>query len=268
MGNCNQTGGREPYAPVAGHLAARSRRGTAARQGKDAARSILLALMPLSLCARPCAAAPSFYGTTGLFAAPVAAVPPRGTWALGSNYVGRDFRPGASVIAKGTIANYFSVTLLPRVECTLVLTNYEGKLGTRNLKNGLTPDFALGGYTVDRTFSAQWLAVTQRGPRPALAFGARDIFGRSVKHLHAQYGVLSYNRGPVTLSAGFGTQALHGPFGGIEYAVIPKLSLIAEGLHGQTNGGLRVAPLKDVQMDMAFMGFHELAGGLSYRRRF
>jgi hypothetical protein len=228
----------------------------------------LLALLPLSFGAAPCMAAPSFYGTTGLFASPVAAVPARGTWSVGSNYVGRDFRPGASVIAKGTIANYFAVTMLPRVEMTLVLTNYEGKVGTRNLKNGLTPDFSLGGYTVDRTFSGQWLAVTQHGDRPAIAFGARDILGRSVKHLHAQYGVMSFQRGKLMLSAGLGTQALHGPFGGIEYAILPRISAVAEGLYGQTNGGFRLVPLKDFQMDLAMMDFRSLAGGLSYHRRF
>jgi hypothetical protein len=240
------------------------------RQSKKLYRQVpvLLALLPLSFCAATCLAAPSFYGTTGLFASPVAAVPARGTWSIGSNYVGRDFRPGASIIATGTIANYFTVTMLPRVEMTLVLTNYEGKLGTRNLKNGLTPDFGIGGYTVDRTFSAQWLAVTQHGDRPAIALGARDIFGRTVKHLHAQYGVMSFTRGKLSLSAGLGTQALHGPFGGFEYAILPRVSAIAEGLYGQTNGGLRVVPLKNLQMDLAMMDFRSLAGGLSYRRRF
>ena len=62
--------------------------------------------------------------------------------------------------------------------------------------------------------------------------------------------------------------ALQGPFGGAEYALTPRVSAIAEGLHGQANGGLRLVPLKDVQLDMALMGFRSLGGGLSYRRRF
>ena len=229
----------------------------------------LLALIGVALVgAAPAHGAPSFYGTSGLFATPVAAVAPPGAWSLGSNYVGRNYRPGASSISQGTVANFFTLTLFPRLEITAVLTNYEGKLGTRNLNHGLTPDYDLGGYTVDRTASAQWLAFPQRGYRPALAFGLRDFLGRPAKHLQAQYAVMSLNRGHLTLSAGAGTLALRGPFGGAEYALTPRVSAIAEGLHGQANGGLRLVPLKDVQLDMALMGFRSLGGGLSYRRRF
>jgi hypothetical protein len=236
--------------------------------GNKRSPALLILLPGIIFSVAPAFAAPSFYGTTGLFASPTAAVPARGTWALGSNYVGRDFRPGASSIATGTVANYFTLTMFPRLEFTVVLTNYEGKLGARNLNHGLTPDFNLGGYTVDRTVSTQWLALTQHGSRPAVAFGFRDLFGRTQKHVRAQYGVMSFSQGKLTLSAGLGTEALHGPFGGVEYAIIPRVSAIAEGLRGQTNGGFRVVPLKDLQMDLAFMGFQSLGGGLSYRRRF
>jgi hypothetical protein len=218
--------------------------------------------------AAPAQAAPSFYGTTGLFASPTAAVAPRGAWSLGSNYVGRNYRPGASSISQGTVANFFTLTMFPRLELTVVLTNYEGKLGTRNLNHGLTPDYDLGGYTVDRTASAQWLALSQRGYRPSLAFGLRDFLGRPAKHLQAQYVVMSLNRGRLTMSAGVGALALRGPFGGMEYSFTPRLSVIAEGLHGEANGGLRLQPVRDVQMDLALMGFRSLGGGLSYRRKF
>jgi hypothetical protein len=275
MGNWSHRGSQEPRVPtgVESAGAASSRVGGRNHERAGVRRACgpvtaLAIVVPLAAGAVPCAAAPSFYGTTGLFASPVAAVPGRGTWSLGSNYVSRDFRPGASSISKGTIANYFAVTMLPRVELTLVLTNYEGKLGARNLTTGLTPDFNLGGYTLDRTVSTQWLAVTQQGARPAIAFGMRDIFGRAVKHLRAQYGVMSFARGRVSLSAGLGTQALHGPFGGVEYAIIPQVSAIVEGLHGQSNGGFRLMPIRNVQMDLAMMGFRSLGGGLSYRRRF
>jgi hypothetical protein len=220
------------------------------------------------IAAAPAPAAPSFYGTTGLFSTPTADATPRGAWAIGSNYVGRDYRPGASSISKGTVANFFTLTMIHNLELTIVLTNYEGKLGTRTLSHGLTPDFNVGGLTLDRTASMQWLALPQRGERPSLAFGMRDFLGRSVKHLHAQYGVVSLNRGRLTLSTGWGTQALSGPFGGVQYALTPQVYAIAEGLNNQKNGGLRLIPLKDLQLDMALMGFHQLGGGLSYRRRF
>jgi hypothetical protein len=212
-------------------------------------------------------AAPGFYGTTGLFSTPTAAVAPRGAWSAGANYVGRDFRRGASSISDGTVAHSLTVTLLPRVEVAAVLNNYEGKLGARRLDQGLSPDRDLGGYTVDRMVAVHWLASEQRGSRPAIAFGVRDLFG-TMKLLKAQYGVASLRRGNLTVSAGVGTRILRGPFGGVEYSFGPRVTAIVEGLTGQVNGGLRIEPFKNVQLDTAFMGFRSLGGGLSYRRRF
>ena len=37
---------------------------------------------------------------------------------------------------------------------------------------------------------------------------------------------------------------------------------------GQVNGGLRLYPVRDIQVDFAMMGFRSLGGGASYRRRF
>jgi hypothetical protein len=114
----------------------------------------------------------------------------------------------------------------------------------------------------------QWLALTQHGDRPSLAFGLRDFLGRPQKHLQAQYAVMSLRHNRLTVSAGVGTLALRGPFGGLEYALTPRVSAIAEGLRGNANGGFRLIPLRDVQMDLALMGFRSLGGGLSYRRKF
>lgn len=217
--------------------------------------------------ASPSLAAPGFYGTTGLFATPVAAVAPRGAWSAGANYVSRDFRPGASSISKGSVAHCFTLTLLPRLELAAVFTNYEGRLGARNLNHGLTPDRDLGGYTIDRMVTAQWLVLPQRDARPAVALGIRDITG-TVQLFKAYYGVTSLRRGRLTVSAGLGTGLLHGPFGGAEFALTPGVTAVAEGLHGQVNGGFRLVPLKDFQLDAALMGFRSLGGGMSYRRRF
>src|SRR5438132_12835424 len=106
-----------------------------------ALRAVSAVPVMLWAAAGPAQAAPSVYGTTGVFVTPVAAVAPRGAWSLGSNYVGRNFRPGASSISNGTVANFFTLTMFPRLELTVVLTNYEGKLGSRNLNHGLTPDY-------------------------------------------------------------------------------------------------------------------------------
>jgi hypothetical protein len=215
----------------------------------------------------PCQAAPSFYGTTGLYETPVAGVAPRGSWSLGTTYVGRDYRPGASSISPGTVANAFTVTLLPRLELGIVLTNFEGKLGVRRRNRGLSADYGIAGYTVDRSAMMQWLVVTQKGSRPSMAVGVRDLFG--IQQLQqAQYGVTSFRRGRLQLSAGLGTKALHGVFGGAEFAITPRVTSIVEQLHGQWNGGFRLMPLRDFQLDAALMGFRSLGGGLSYRRRF
>ena len=70
------------------------------------------------------------------------------------------------------------------------------------------------------------------------------------------------------ISAGLGTQDLHGPFGGAELAVTPQVSAILEGMNGQINGGVRLVPIKNWQLDFAMMGFRSPGGGGSYRRRF
>src|SRR5436309_14555737 len=98
---------------------------------------LALLALPMALWAGPSSGAPSFYGTTGLFAIPTAQVAPRGAWSLGANYVDRDFRRGASSISNGTVAHCLTLTLIPRVEVAAVLNNYEGKLGTRRLDHGL-----------------------------------------------------------------------------------------------------------------------------------
>jgi hypothetical protein len=215
----------------------------------------------------PCHAAPSFYGTTGLYETPTAAVAPRGAWSVGTTYVGRDYRPGASMISPGTVANAFTVTILPRVELGIVLTNFEGKLGIRRRNRGLSPDYGIAGYTVDRSAMAQWLVLTQKGSRPAMAVGVRDLFG--IQQLQqARYAVVSWRQGRLMVSAGLGQQALRGIFGGADFAITPHVTSIVEQLHGQWNGGFRLTPFRDIQLDTALMGFHSLGGGLSYRRRF
>jgi hypothetical protein len=171
-------------------------------------------------------------------------------------------------LASGTVNNAVTLTMLPRLELAIVLTNYEGKFGTRKLSHGLSPDYNLGGYTVDRMANAQWLAREQHGALPALALGMRDIFGRVAKHQKAIYGVTRWQAGQLTLSAGLGDRALRGVFGGAQWALTPQVAAIVEGLHGTANGGFRLLPLKDFQLDAALVGFHSLGGGLSYRRRF
>ncbi len=218
-------------------------------------------------------AAPSFYGTTGLFAVPTAAVAPRGAWSLGASYVEKDFRPGAASDANATVAHHFTMTLLPRLEVTALLNNFEGHPGAQRLDTGPTADHNLAGYDVDRMIGAQWQVRRQKGSTPAVSLGIRDIFGTD-QQLRTQYGVTSLTltpfgaTRPMTLTLGVGTRMLGGAFGGVEFALHPRASAIIEAMRGQTNGGLRLSPLKNIQLDAALMGFRSLGGGMSYRRRF
>jgi hypothetical protein len=121
--------------------------------------------------------------------------------------------------------------------------------------------------------AVHWLALKQNGRRPALAFGVRDVFGTD-QPLRAQYGVASWSLTPLgadrplMLSAGVGTRSLHGPFAGAEFQFDRHASFLLEGMRGMVNGGFRVVPLRNFQLDAAFMGFRSLGGGLSYQRRF
>src|SRR5262249_31251586 len=138
---------------------------------------------------------------------------------------------------------------------------------------GLSPDRNLGGYNVDRMVSTQWLAVTQRGSRPAFVLGVRDVFGTD-QMLKTQYGAASWllsafgKPQQLSVTVGAGTRILHGPFGGAELSLTPQVSAVVEALTGQVNGGFRLEPIKSWQLDVAMMGFRTLGGGAAYRRRF
>jgi hypothetical protein len=218
-------------------------------------------------------AASSFYGTTGLFATPSAAIAPRGAWSASANYVSRDFRPGAASYSKGTVAHSLALTLLPRVEVAAVLNNWEGKLGAQRLNAGPSQDFDLAGYNTDRMIAVHWQAMRGEGSRPSVAIGVRDLFGTS-QPLRSQYAVASWalasraSDRALTLSAGLGTRHLGGLFGGVEYQVERRATLVCEAQRGQVNGGVRLVPFKNVQIDAAAMSFRSFGGGLSYRRKF
>ena len=141
------------------------------------------------------------------------------------------------------------------------------------MRTGPSADFPLAGYNADRMVALHWMPMQARGQRPAVAIGVRDAFGTD-QPLRAQYAVASWQltplgaARPLTLSAGVGTQQLGGPFGGAEFHFDRRATFILEALRGQVNGGFRLVPLRNFQMDAAFMNFHSLGGGLSYRRQF
>ena len=121
--------------------------------------------------------------------------------------------------------------------------------------------------------AVHWHAMRGEGGRPSVALGVRDLFG-SDQPLRASYAVASWaitpfgEDRPLTVSAGAGTRHLGGPFGGVAYQVDRRAILVFEALRGQVNGGFRLVPLKNFQIDAAAMSFRSLGGGLSYRRKF
>ena len=121
--------------------------------------------------------------------------------------------------------------------------------------------------------AVHWQAMRGEGSRPSVAIGVRDLFGTS-QPLRSQYAVASWalasraSDRALTLSAGLGTRHLGGLFGGVEYQVERRATLVCEAQRGQVNGGVRLVPFKNVQIDAAAMSFRSFGGGLSYRRKF
>lgn len=225
----------------------------------------IIGLITLALLAPRVGADPGFWGTSGLLNTPSAEVTGRGAWDVGANYAGKRFRPGVRNGASGTVNQYFSLGLLHHLEVAAVLTNQEGRLGARrddNPKDGGEP-----GFITDRHAAVHWLALTERGARPALAVGSPDILGASAIY-KGYYAVAGKHWGAAQVNLGVGTNLLHGPFGGVQYRLESGPILLLEALRGQVNGGVRWRPSRNFQLDLAAMGFRSPGGGLSYHRRF
>jgi hypothetical protein len=227
-------------------------------------RPLFLAAMALAAAAvaGPVAADAGFFGTSGIFIAPTAEVRPRAAFAAGANYVPARYRGGAMTGSSGTMAQYLAVGLLDNVEISAALLNLQGKLGIQRLPSTNTQD----GWNVDRTFSIHALAYKGRLGTPSFAVGARDVFGDAV-HNRAYYAVATQGLGPVRLSAGYGTDSLGGVFLGLEAPLGPRGRALIEQVDGNTNVGLRWQLFSGLQADVAMMGGHSLAGGLSWRSR-
>jgi hypothetical protein len=226
------------------------------------ALSAALLQIPLAPAAQ---AAPGFLGTSGVLNTPSAEAMPRGDWSLGANYVGKEFRPGVRNGAAGTVNQYFVMGLVPRLEVAAVVTNQEGRLGARRVDN--PADGGEPGFIVDRHAAVHWLALQERGARPALAVGSPDLLGASQLY-KGYYAVLGKHWGAAQVNLGVGTNLLHGPFGGVQYRLRSGPTLLLEGLRDEINGGVRWRASRNFQLDLAVMGFRSLGGGLSYHRRF
>jgi hypothetical protein len=102
-----------------------------------------------------------------------------------------------------------------------------------NIESGLGEDY---GSNKDKAFDLKYQLFPECRWLPALAFGAHDLFG--TQQFEAQYVVLSRQVFPFDFTLGVGRKRLHGAslpvvdelgvFGGIEFALHPRLSLMAE----------------------------------------
>ncbi len=156
---------------------------------------------------------------------------------------------------------------------------------------GLSPNLEvgvafIGNDTSNFTISSKYRVVSETATAPALLIGVFDAAG-SANFLSADpslYIVLSKNitgfasdatnspQNPMRATIGVGSGVFNGFFAGLDYALQPKLSVIAEfnggnigGSKNLFNAGIRYAALPQLRIDAAFVGFKQIALGASYR---
>src|SRR5438876_746843 len=107
-----------------------------------------------------------FFGTSGLFLAPTAEARPRGSAAIGANYVNAEYRRGVFAGSSGNVAQYVSVSILDNVECSAALTNLQGRLGAQRQSSAVASQ---DGWNVDRSFHLHALVHQGRLGTPSFA---------------------------------------------------------------------------------------------------
>lgn len=176
--------------------------------------------------ARGASAAPSFSGGPGLFDVPTATAFPEGEMVLSVNEArSPDSRPDTRWQRNGML----TVAFLPRLSLT-------GRAAVR-----VVGDVA---DKRDLSANAQFLAVEEKGWRPALMLGANDVSG-GAQNYTATYAALTKSvAGRLRLTGGYGQgrQLLDGPFGGVELSPCAWVSLIAEHAGPRSSAGVRLTP--------------------------
>jgi len=226
---------------------------------------------------------PSLSGSTGLLGIPTADVEAYGSFSTGFNYMQPRYRRPSMSGNKGTMAQYFTLGILPGLELTVRLTNGWGKLFAQRFREVSSNGQVKTGWNVDRMASLQWLILRETKRQPALAAGIQDMtpdlaeVGESVLY-RTRYGVVSKHFGGLGIHAGYGTDRLHGLFAGADYKVAPNAWLMADyGDHKWRNtrmlgrygsAGARLLVSRHFQFDVFLPDFRTISGGFAYRSQF
>lgn len=204
-------------------------------------------------------ATPSFTGGPGLFEVPSATAMPDGDVSVAFN---RAKLLNPEVPLQWQNNGFLSVTFLPGITLT-------GRGSVRH--SGTARDI----FFRDVSANIQGQLFNERGWRPAVALGMHDVNGANAI-FPAKYAVATKQfAGRVRVTAGWGTgvSLLDGPFGGIEVAPCPWLTLIAENDGRQRSAGLRLDLLASLgsrvgvrpSVDIAWLGDQGVVTGFGVR---
>ncbi|HSA90258.1 MAG TPA: YjbH domain-containing protein [Burkholderiales bacterium] len=170
-----------------------------------------LFLLLLLAAARALAQEPSVTGQTGLISMPDARFAPEGTWRSGFSFL----RPYEAL--------WSNITVLPWFEGSFRFTRI---YDVPAFSDERAADY--GDYR-DKSFDAKVLLLPERGPWPAVVFGAQDALG-GTGIFSAQYLVMSKRFGELDLTLGYGNDRIDGAFGGLRWSprAAPRWSVVAE----------------------------------------
>lgn len=214
---------------------------------------------PFSAARRDRMTAPSFTGGPGLFEVPTATMLPDGDIAVAYS---RAKLLDAPQPLRWQNNGFFTVAFLPRLTLT-------ARGSVRH--TGTADDI----YNRDESANAQLLLLDENARRPALAVGMHDVSGANALY-PAKYATLTKSiAGRLRLTAGYGSgmSLLDGPFGGIEVAPCPWVTLIAEHDGRQRSAGVRLHPFPSLAgrlgvrptLDASWLGDQGFVAGVGVR---
>lgn len=210
---------------------------------------------------------PSLFGTTGLWQMPVAETLPYGYFSLSANFVRFADRPGWAKGMPGTVAHIMNVSLYPRSEFTLMITNVEGKLGVQGRR--VVPGSTLGGFNIDRAVSTHKLLWKETRRSPAGAIGWQDIgiSGLGTRLYTAKYLVLSKHIANWGIHLGFGSDRLKGVLFGLDHSITPKTRFLLDMGKTFRTFGIRGYVLPHLRADLYFTDFKRLGWGAAFIKK-
>lgn len=204
--------------------------------------------------------APSFNGGPGLFEVPTATSLPDGELMASFNKA-RLLNYDKPLLWQNN--GFFSVTFLPRITLTARGTVHHTGRNDWDL------------FLRDLSANVQVQLLEERGWRPALMAGMHDVNGANALYTAKYAAVTKSFAGRVRLTGGYGQglRKLDGPFGGIEVAPCPWITLIAEYDGQRRSAGVRLLPFPSMAdrlgvrptLDASWLGEQGFVGGVGVR---